>query len=211
MAMNGTFGFVPVRKRNGDPFNGGMNYAYIQEGSQIYAKGDVLAENDSATSESTHTRFEVAIGHTTAATAIGVAQYFEYTSTDGNFFQTMYIPAAVASGNTALANRIKVFYYSAFDDTVWAANSKGGALASTDMMANYDIGIGTADAKTQLSGHYVLASTGGATTIDTPLRLIGLVDRPNNTWGTGTDTAPVLVEVAFNATSLYNAGNLGLT
>lgn len=202
------YGFFPIRKLDGSPYNGGVVYAYLVEGSQIYAKGDLLAANASATAETGHTRQEVTIGSATdGVTAIGVASHFEYTDTDGNYVMTTYVPAAIAAA-TGAANRVKVYYYPVLPEIVFQVQAAGGTLAASDIGLNYDIGIGTANATRKLSGHYLDAGTAGATTAATPMRLIGLVDRPGNAWGDA-DVVTTHVEVVFQST-IYNVGTAGI-
>ena len=174
---NVAFGLKPVRMAGGGPYNGAVNIYYHQasDGTALYI-GDPVIKDGSADSAGVASVIRGSAG----GPFTGVVQGFV---PDGTTNMVGYLPASTA-GYVLICDDPEVIYEITED-------SVGGALAAADIGLNASVIAASGSSYTKRSG-FLLDTSTKATTAGLELRIVGLVQRPDNAIGAN---AKVLVRI----------------
>lgn len=164
---NTPFGLKPIREAGSAPFNGGVNMYYhpASDATALYI-GDPVVKNGSAD----------------AAGVPGVTRGAASSALTGAVVG--FVPDGVVdiAGYGAAST---AFYVLVADDPNQEFEIQddgvGGALAAADIGLNADIVAASGSAYTKRSG-FMLDTSTKATTATLPLKMLGLVQSPNNSF-----------------------------
>lgn len=169
-------GLRPVMHGNGAPYNGAANLYYIPstDGTAVFI-GDAVKSAGSADASGVATVAQCAAGDAILGVVVGFRP-------DPTNLGLQY--------RTASTNRY--VYVADAPDLIFEIqeDSVGGALAATDIGNNVDIVVGSGSTTSGLSG--MEADTSTKNTTSQQLRIVGLVQRPDNEIGTN---AKILVMI----------------
>lgn len=184
------FGFIPRMYRNGAPWNGKYNVYYIPVGnaSAIF-KGDLVVSAGSASADGKYP--DIAQAAATNETAVGVVIGFGTTPElmfDINNLSRNYCPALTA------------MYAAVVDDpdVIYEAQ-EDGAIAVTAVGNNADIVVGSGNTTTGQSAMEIDSSD--AKTATAQIRILRLVDRPDNALGTNAKWLCMINESVWTGTA----------
>lgn len=172
---NSPFGLKPVRYRSGAPYNGACNRYYIASGeaNNLFI-GDVVALSGTGDAFGVPgiVRATAGAGSSAGDGPVGVVVGFENLTSDN--LSRSYRPLSTA-GYVLVADDPNLEYEVQED-------SDASDLAVTDIGLNANIIIGTGNTYTGTSA-VELDSSSVAVTATLDLRIIGIVERPNNEIG----------------------------
>lgn len=184
------FGFIPRMYRNGAPWNGKYNVYYVPatDGTAIF-KGDVVKLAGSASADGKYP--DVAQAAATDETLVGVAIGFGTTPElmfDINNLTRNYRPASTA------------MYVAVVDDpdVIYEAQ-EDGAIAVTAVGNNADIVVGSGSTTTGQSAMEIDSSD--VKTATAQIRILRLVDRPDNALGTNAKWLCMINESVWTGTA----------
>lgn len=185
-------GCRPYRLLSGSPYNGQMTKFYTDTDCFL---GDIMIQ-DAAGVAGDGVGYQGVTRATsaTATLAIGVVVGWQAD------------PDALSRGYHAGSSTLAV-YISTDPNIVYAMQHDGSAaIAAADIGLNYDLVVTAGDTTTGVSNMEIKADTAGVVDADTPIKLVGFVDAPDNEVG-----ANALCLVTLN-THVYNAdvGSLGV-
>jgi len=173
-------GFWPVRHLSGGEIRTRAYDIDVSAGTAIY-KGDLVKlESDG--------NIDVAAA-ATGSDVIGVASGFEYKNASGSYFYSDSIPAT-KTGFTGM----KAYVWD--DPNIVFGAQTSGSIGETAIGELRDHVSGTGNATTKLSGHEVNASGS-----DAQLKIVGIINRPDNLWGSYVDLEVLINEHHFNRTT----------
>jgi len=170
------FGLKPVRYRSGAPYNGACNRYYIAAGEAYNLFiGDVVANSGTGDAFGVPgiVRSAAGAGSSAGDGPLGVVVGFENLTS--NNLSLSYRPSGTA-GYVLVADDPNLEYEVQED-------SDASSLAVTDIGLNANIIVGTGNTYTGTSA-VELDSSSVAVTATLDLRVLGLVERPNNEIGT---------------------------
>lgn len=198
-------GFRPVRYLNGAPWNGQARKYVIPAGDGTdTAVGDIV-EAGGAGEDGYQSVVRMANGATSTA-LVGVVVGIDPvdkggTSLAGGGTNDINLSNLYRAGSTKayvwVVDDPNVVFEAQFDDA-------GDQPDHTDVGLNYDVVLGTTDTATGASGMEIDSSS-EVTTAATPLKLIGLVRRPDNDITDADDPNYQRGEVIFNL-HVYKSG-----
>jgi hypothetical protein len=186
--VNVAFGFKPIKEAGSGVHSGGLSMYYhpAADGTALYI-GDPIIKNGSADAAGV----PGAIRATAGAAITGIVQGF--------------VPDGVV--DVAGFGAASTAYYVLVDDDPDHAfevqeDAVGGAIAAADIGLNADFINAAGNAYTKRSGAMLDTST-KATTATLPLKIIGLVPRPNNELSAN---AKVIVKINNHTEAQASAG-----
>lgn len=190
------FGLVPVRHKNGAPYNGAANMYSVpaSDGTALFV-GDPVIIAGSANADGVATITRAAAGARITGVVVGFAPVPGVTTDTG---VNVGYRAASTLDNVLVCDDPTVIF-EATEDAV------GGALAVADVGLNLDLVAGTGSTFTKKSG-YMLDSSTKATTA-AGVRLEGMSQRVGNVIGS-TDT--VWLVTLVESTGLTDGGSTGI-
>ena len=188
-------GFRPVGTLSSSSYNGQIRKFYTDTNCFL---GDLMIQDAASVTGGSDGAYQGVTRATsgTASLAIGVVVGWEVDPDN--------LGAVYHAGSSTRA-----VYLEVDPNTIYECQDNGAAtlIAAADVGLNYDIVVTAGDTGTGVSNMEVDSGTAGAVTAATPVKLIGIVDRPDNTIG----EANAKLLVTLN-THTYNAdvGSLGV-
>lgn len=187
------FGLIPRMYRNGAPWNGKYNIYYVPatDNTAIF-KGDIVKLAGSASADGLYP--DVAQAAATDETLVGVVVGFGTSPSlmfDIDNLTRNYRPAATAM-YVAVVDDPDVIYEAQEDST-------GGAIAVTAVGNNADIVVGSGSTTTGQSAMEIDSSD--VKTATAQLRILRLVDRPDNALGTNAKWLVMINESVWTGTA----------
>lgn len=202
-------GFVPLRHLDGSPYNGQVTLMLIpsSDGNACFI-GDVVKWGGSAgTAGQVVSGWDVE-GVPTAATVAATTTVSAGTSIAG--VVRGFVPD-YSNLNTRhrLASTARLVWVITDPTVVYEIQEDAtSAFAAADIGLNAQYTTGTGNATTGISGHKVM-NAGKATTNTLPLKIMGLVKRPDNAFATAAD--PAKFEVVFNSSAMVLGADTAAT
>jgi len=198
-------GFIPVRHTNGSPWNGVATPYLVPaaDGTAIYI-GDPVKQGGTSGGVGTTAAGMDTEGMSTVSR--------DESGTAGQDFVGVVVGFMPDPTNLALKHRaastLRVAMVCTDPTTIYEVqeDAAGTQIASTSVGLNCSI-ITTAGSSTTGVSGMMLDSSAVATTSTLPVKIIGLVKRPDNALSTGT-TDKAKFEVFFN-TGWYNSNSVG--
>ena len=187
------FGLIPREYFNGAPWNGKYRIYYVPstDGTAIY-KGDIVKLAGSASADGKYP--DVAQAAATDTTLVGVAVGFG--TTPDLMFDINNLTRNYRAASTAM-------YVAVVDDpdVIFEVqeDSDGGAIAVTAVGNNADFVVGSGSTTTGQSAMELDSS--GVGTATAQLRILRLVDRPDNVLGTNAKWLVMINEHVYNTTT----------
>lgn len=169
-------GLVPIRHSNGSPYNGACELMYIQAayGTALFIGDPVIPGGSGSTASASG---EAGVGDINAAGAsgipIGVIVGFKPNPSD-------------LTKTHSIASTEGYAYVCTAPDVIYGIQDDGNtAMDQDDIGLNADFIAGAGDATTGRSGYELDSggTTAPATTNTLALRILGLVQKPDNTLG----------------------------
>lgn len=206
--INAPKGFIPLRHLDGSPFNAQLvPYLIPSSDATAVGIGDIVVLAGSAgtaglivngmDTEGIATVTRATVG-TTGQNIVGVVRGFLPNPTN---LGIKYRAASTAAIALVIVDPTVV--YEIQEDAVTTP------LAAVDIGLNISFNVSTANTTTGISG-VTLISAAKATTATLPVKLLGLVKRPDNAFNTGgASTDQAKFEVLLN-TQVYAANTAGL-
>lgn len=182
-------GLTPYRRKNGQPFNGGVTRFLVSNGyGTALAKGDpVLVSNGFV---------KVGVNTTNGATA--VFQGCKYIDANGQPVESTYFPANTSSGGL-LEDETHVLAYVTWDDELTYLAIADGSVSAGQLGLTFPVSVGTPDSITKRSVARVHASA-NASVGGSMVQVVGFP----NIAGTRPDDAATVVEVVLaNSPDIY--------
>lgn len=176
--QNTPFGLRPIRHLGGGTIRANEYSIASEYGTSIFT-GDAV--------EMTGTGKNVAKAAAENVDNIGVFAGCRYVDSQGNQHFSQYWPASTT------ATDIVAFV---FDDPNIVFECQGDSVAAGDIGALVDWNVGTGSTKTGQSGLYAVVS-GATGTTGKALRILELVERPDNDYGAYAKIAVVFAEHAL--------------
>lgn len=181
-------GFKPVRMQGNSPMSGGLETFYVpaSDATALYI-GDPVIKAGSADANG--------VASVTRATAgAGITGIVCGFAPDGTTNMVGYRAASTLAYVLVCTDPAQL--YEIQEDSV------GGALAAADIGLNADFILAAGNAYNKQSGAMLDTST-KATTATLPLKIMGIVQRPNNAIG---NNAKVLVKINVTTETAATAG-----
>lgn len=172
-------GLAPVQYLNGNPWNGQTRlYSILSDNGSAFAIGDPVAVGGSADDNG--------VPNVVLATAGTGNQIVGVICSAGSITNGGFLGDPTNLNTTVIpATKTKVYYVAVCDDpnVVFEIQEggSGAALTKTDVMNNFNLKSGTNSG--YLSG-WTLDNASAAVTATLQLKLLGLVQRKDNTFGT---------------------------
>lgn len=207
--INAPRGFVPLRHMDGSPYNGQVTLMLLPsgDGNAVFI-GDVVKWGGSAGTagqvvsgwdvEGVPTAASIA-ATTTVSAGTSIAGVVRGFVPDYSNLNTRYRTASTARLVWVITDPTVI--YEIQEDAT-------SAFAATDIGLNAQFTTGTGNTTTGISGSKVM-NGGKATTNTLPLRLVGLVKRPDNAFATASD--PAKFEVFFNSSAMVAGADTAAT
>ena len=189
-------GFRPVTTLSGAPYNGQMRKFYTDTDCFL---GDLMIQDAASVVNAISDGASQGVTRATSATAslvVGVVVGWE--PDPGSLTRPYHAGSATYA-----------VYLCVDPNVIYECQDNGAAtlIAAADVGLNYDIVVTAGTTATGVSNMEVDSGTNGAATAATPVKLIGIVDRPDNVIGEA--NAKLLVTIN---THTYNTdvGSLGV-
>ena len=188
-------GLRPVSTLSGANWNGAYRKFYTDTNAFM---GDIMIQDTASVTGGSDGAFQGVTRATdgTAGNIIGVVVGWEVDPDSlGALFHT---------GSSTLAVYVAVDPFLIFE-----CQDDGGANIPTadEVGLNYDFSVTAGTTATGVSNMELLAGTAGATALATPLKLVGIVDRPDNELGVANSKCLVTINMH---TFLANTGAAGV-
>lgn len=177
-------GLRPVRHSNGSPYNGAVNRYYVpsSDGTAIFI-GDAVKSAGSADANGVASVAQAAAGDAIRGVVVGVEPVTD---------ESLIYRAASTERYLLVADAPDLIFEIQED-------SVGGALAVTAIGNNADLVVAAGSTFTGLSGMELDSST--ATTSTAQLRILGLVQRPDNEVGSNAKLEVMINEHELKSTT----------
>lgn len=188
-------GLRPVKLLGGSPYNGAYTKFYTDTDAFL---GDIMIQDAAGVTGGSDGAYQGATRATSATATIAIGVVVGWEIDPDNLTRTYHV------GSSTLA-----VYIATDPNIIYECQDNGAAtlIAAADVGLNYDLIIGSGNTTTGLSNMEVDSGTAGATTANTPVKLVGIVDRADNEIGLA--NAKLLVKLNTHAYGV-DAGNLGV-
>lgn len=195
------FGLVPLRKRDGSPFNSGSiqkMFVAAADSVKIFV-GDLVKHVTMVTTNNTlnlPTVAQYAAGDTNVAGVVVAVEAVDGVAMGSENFVRLHRPASTAMYVHVITDPNVIFKI--------RCDNGGAALAGADLLENADIVVGSGDTVTGMSAAVVDSST-HATTATLPLRLLRFYQGVDNTPAANDTIAEVILNTIPNRTTTGTA------
>lgn len=188
-------GLRPVRLLGGSPYSGAYTKFYTDTDA---FRGDIVIQDAAGVTGGSDGAYQGCTRATSATATLAVGVVIGWDADPDNLTRPYH------AGSSTLA-----VYIATDPNIIYMCQDNGAAtlVTAADVGFNYDFIVGSGDTTTGLSNMELDSGTTGATTADTPLKLVGIVDVADNVIG----LANAKLLVTLN-THVYNAdvGSLGV-
>lgn len=188
-------GLRPVKLIDGSPYNGGFTKFYTDTDAFL---GDIVIQDAAGVTGGSDGAYQGVTRATSATASIAIGVVVGWQADPDNLTRPYH------AGSATLA-----IYIATDPNIIYECQDNGAAtlITAADVGLNYDTIVGSGNTTTGLSNMEVDSGTAGAVTADTPVKLVGIVDRPDNTIGEA--NAKLLVKLNTHVYGV-DAGNLGV-
>jgi len=188
-------GFRPVGTLSGAPYNGQMRKFYTDTDCFL---GDLMIQDAASVTGGSDGAYQGVTRATSGTASLVIGAVVGWEPDPDNLTRPYH------AGSSTLA-----VYLCVDPNVVFECQDNGAAtlIVAADVGLNYDIVVTAGTTATGVSNMEVDSGTAGATTAATPVKLVGITDRPDNEVG----VANAKLLVTLN-THVYNAdvGSLGV-
>lgn len=185
-------GLRPVRLLSGSPYNGQMTKVYTDTDAFL---GDIVIQ-DAAGVAGDGVGYQGVTRATSATATLAIGVVVGWQADPDNLSRKYH------AGSSTLA-----LYIATDPNIVYAMqDDASAAIAAADIGLNYDLVISSGNTTTGLSNMEIKADTAGATTAATPIKLVGMLDAPDNEVGSNSTCLVTLNTHVYNA----DVGSLGV-